>query len=83
MPTGVCQLDTGSETDMEAAVDPLLCHFQGPVGTLLRRGNLYGPDPTDTYTGETYGYRTLDLCHLFFLVWALPYWMGKLLRLKL
>ncbi|KAG7320204.1 hypothetical protein KOW79_016057 [Hemibagrus wyckioides] len=50
---GVCQLDTGSETDMEAAIDPLLCHFQGPIGTLLRRGNLYGPEPTETYTGCT------------------------------
>lgn len=55
MPAGVCQLDTGSETDMEAAIDPLLCHFQGPIGTLLRRGTLYGPEPTDTYTGEPYG----------------------------
>lgn len=53
--TGVCQLDTGSDTDMEAVIDPLLCHFQGPMGTLLRRGNLYGPEPTDTYTGETRG----------------------------
>ncbi|KAB5542124.1 hypothetical protein PHYPO_G00087830 [Pangasianodon hypophthalmus] len=50
---GVCQLDTGSEADMEVAIDPLLCHFQGPISTLLRRGNLYGPEPTDTYTGCT------------------------------
>ncbi|KAI4878864.1 hypothetical protein NFI96_012047 [Prochilodus magdalenae] len=49
---GLCQLDTGSEADMEAAIDPLLCHYQGPISSLLRRGNLYGPEPTDTYTGE-------------------------------
>ncbi|XP_062850761.1 leucine-rich repeats and immunoglobulin-like domains protein 3 [Trichomycterus rosablanca] len=50
---GLCQLDTGSETDMEASIDPLLCHFQGPFSSLLRRGNLYGPDPTDAYAGFT------------------------------
>ena len=49
---GLCQLDTGSEADMEAAIDPLLCHYQGPISSLLRRGNLYGPEPTDTYTGS-------------------------------
>ncbi|XP_076862555.1 leucine-rich repeats and immunoglobulin-like domains protein 3 [Brachyhypopomus gauderio] len=48
---GLCQLDTGSEADMEAAIDPLLCHYQGPIGSLLRRGNMYGPEPTDPYTG--------------------------------
>lgn len=48
---GVCQLDTGSETDMEVAIDPMLCHFQGPTGTLMGRGNLYGPETTDTYIG--------------------------------
>lgn len=50
---GLCQLDTGSDVDIEASIDPLLCHFQGPFSSLLRRGNLYSPDPTDTYTGET------------------------------
>ncbi|XP_063073419.1 leucine-rich repeats and immunoglobulin-like domains protein 3 [Engraulis encrasicolus] len=44
---GLCQLDTGSEADMEAAIDPLLCHYQGPIGSLIKQGNLYGPDPTD------------------------------------
>ncbi|XP_067110381.1 leucine-rich repeats and immunoglobulin-like domains protein 3 [Osmerus mordax] len=48
---GLCQLDTGSEADMEAAIDPLLCHYQGPMGSLLRRGNMYSPDPTDGFTG--------------------------------
>ncbi|XP_051546506.1 leucine-rich repeats and immunoglobulin-like domains protein 3 [Myxocyprinus asiaticus] len=47
----LCHLETGSEVDMEAAIDPLLCHYQGPVGSLLRRGNRYSPDFTDTYTG--------------------------------
>ncbi|KAI1882237.1 hypothetical protein AGOR_G00248620 [Albula goreensis] len=48
---GLCQLDTGSEADIEAAIDPLLCHYQGPIGSLLRRGNLYGPESSDTFTG--------------------------------
>ncbi|KAK1789528.1 hypothetical protein P4O66_015446 [Electrophorus voltai] len=48
---GLCQLDTGSEADMEAAIDPLLCHYQGPISSLLRRGNMYSPEPTDPYTG--------------------------------
>ncbi|KAM9328840.1 leucine-rich repeats and immunoglobulin-like domains protein 3 [Pholidichthys leucotaenia] len=48
---GLCQLDTGSETDMEAAIDPLLCHYQGPIGSLLRRENIYTADPSDVYTG--------------------------------
>ncbi|XP_067246879.1 leucine-rich repeats and immunoglobulin-like domains protein 3 [Chanodichthys erythropterus] len=46
----LCQLDTGSEADMEAAIDPLLCHYQGPVGSLLRRSNRYSPDLPDTFT---------------------------------
>ncbi|KAL2103032.1 hypothetical protein ACEWY4_002200 [Coilia grayii] len=48
---GLCQLDTGSEADMEAAIDPLLCHYQGPIGSLLKQGNIYGPDPTDVFSG--------------------------------
>ncbi|KAK2858804.1 hypothetical protein Q5P01_003424 [Channa striata] len=48
---GLCQLDTGSETDMEAAIDPLLCHYQGPIGSLLRRENMYTTDPSDVFTG--------------------------------
>ncbi|KAM8740381.1 leucine-rich repeats and immunoglobulin-like domains protein 3 isoform 2-T2 [Acanthopagrus schlegelii] len=47
---GLCQLDTGSEADMEAAIDPLLCHYQGPVSSLLRRDNMY-PDPSEVFTG--------------------------------
>ncbi|KAL0196572.1 hypothetical protein M9458_010144, partial [Cirrhinus mrigala] len=46
----LCQLDTGSEADMEAAIDPLLCHYQGPMGSLLRRSNRYSPDLPDTYS---------------------------------
>ncbi|KAJ8411297.1 hypothetical protein AAFF_G00173030 [Aldrovandia affinis] len=48
---GLCQLDTGSEADIEAAIDPLLCHYQGPIGSLLRRGNLYGPESAETFPG--------------------------------
>lgn len=49
--TGLCHLDTGSETDMEAAIDPLLCHYQGPISSLLRRDNIYSTDPSEVYTG--------------------------------
>lgn len=49
--TGLCQLDTGSEADMEAAIDPLLCHYQGPIGSLLRRDNMYSTDPSEVFTG--------------------------------
>ncbi|XP_041113971.1 leucine-rich repeats and immunoglobulin-like domains protein 3 [Polyodon spathula] len=43
---GMC-LDTGSEMDMEAVMDPLLCHYQGTIGSVCTRGNLYGTDPSD------------------------------------
>ncbi|CDQ65045.1 unnamed protein product [Oncorhynchus mykiss] len=48
---GLCQLDTGSEADMEAAIDPLLCHYQGPISSLLRRGNMYTGEPSEAFTG--------------------------------
>ncbi|XP_077401131.1 leucine-rich repeats and immunoglobulin-like domains protein 3 [Vanacampus margaritifer] len=48
---GLCQLDTGSEAEMEAAsIDPLLCHYQGPISTLLRR-DLYPTELSEVYTG--------------------------------
>ncbi|XP_019751965.1 leucine-rich repeats and immunoglobulin-like domains protein 3 [Hippocampus comes] len=48
---GLCQLDTGSEAEMEAAsIDPLLCHYQGPISTLLRR-DLYPTDLSEVHTG--------------------------------
>lgn len=49
--TGFCQLDTGSEADLEASIDPLLCHYQGPIGSLLHRDNMYSTDPTEVFTG--------------------------------
>lgn len=49
-PAGLCQLDTGSEADLEAAIDPLLCHYQGPIGSLLHRDRMY-PDPSEDFTG--------------------------------
>ncbi|KAG7497711.1 leucine-rich repeats and immunoglobulin-like domains protein 3 [Solea senegalensis] len=48
---GLCNLDTGSEADMEAAIDPLLCHYQGPIGSLLCRDNVYSTDPSEVFTG--------------------------------
>ncbi|KAM9824440.1 leucine-rich repeats and immunoglobulin-like domains protein 3 [Neosynchiropus ocellatus] len=48
---GLCQMDTGSDADIEAALDPLLCHYQGQIGSLLRRDNMYSADPTEVYTG--------------------------------
>lgn len=50
-PAGLCQLDTGSEADLEAAIDPLLCHYQGPIGSLLRRDKMYPSDASDDFTG--------------------------------
>ncbi|XP_058841722.1 leucine-rich repeats and immunoglobulin-like domains protein 3 isoform X2 [Acipenser ruthenus] len=44
--TGMC-LDTGSEMDMEAVMDPLLCHYQGTIGSMCTRGNMYGTEPSD------------------------------------
>lgn len=49
--TGLCQLDTGSEADMEAAIDPLLCHYQEPIGSLVCRDNLYPNEPSEVFTG--------------------------------
>ncbi|KAL4659387.1 leucine-rich repeats and immunoglobulin-like domains protein 3 [Arapaima gigas] len=46
---GLCHLDTGSEVDMEAAIDPLLYHYPGPFGSLLRRGNLYSTDSSEAF----------------------------------
>uniref|UniRef100_A0A669BU53 Leucine-rich repeats and immunoglobulin-like domains 3 n=1 Tax=Oreochromis niloticus TaxID=8128 RepID=A0A669BU53_ORENI len=51
---GLCHLDTGSEVDMEVAIDPLLCHYQGPIGSLLHRDNMYLTDPAEVFTG-TFG----------------------------
>ncbi|CAB1414290.1 unnamed protein product [Pleuronectes platessa] len=48
---GLCHLDTGSEADLEAAIDPLLCHYQGPISSLLRRDNMYATDPSEGFTG--------------------------------
>lgn len=36
---------------MEAAIDPLLCHYQGPISSLLRRDNMYSTDPSEVFTG--------------------------------
>ncbi|KAL3977460.1 biotinidase [Sarotherodon galilaeus] len=41
----------GSEVDMEVAIDPLLCHYQGPIGSLLHRDNMYLTDPAEVFTG--------------------------------
>ncbi|KAK0144443.1 Leucine-rich repeats and immunoglobulin-like domains protein 3 [Merluccius polli] len=48
---GLCHVDTGSEADMEAALDPLLCHYQGPIGSLLRREHMLPLDQSEAFTG--------------------------------
>ncbi|XP_061570569.1 leucine-rich repeats and immunoglobulin-like domains protein 3 [Cololabis saira] len=48
---GLCQLDTGSEPDMDAAMDPLLCHYQCPIGSLFCRDNIYSNEPSDAFPG--------------------------------
>ena len=75
--SGLCQLDTGSEADLEAAIDPLLCHYQGPIGSLLKQGNLYGPDPTDVFSGRdlsfSFSYFNISpLCISYFILFSIP-----------
>lgn len=48
---GLCQLDTGSEADIEATIDPLLCNYQGPIDSLLYRANLHSNDHSEIFTG--------------------------------
>ncbi|KAM6895606.1 leucine-rich repeats and immunoglobulin-like domains protein 3 [Xenentodon cancila] len=42
----------GSEPDMEAGIDPLLCHYQYPIGSLFCRDNIYSNDPSEVFTGS-------------------------------
>ncbi|XP_053318993.1 leucine-rich repeats and immunoglobulin-like domains protein 3 [Spea bombifrons] len=46
---GVCHLDNGSETDLDAASDPLLFHYMGAPGPLYVKGNVYDCDPCEAY----------------------------------
>lgn len=48
---GLCRLDTGSEGDMEAVIDPLLCPYQ-PSASLVSRGNQYTELP-ESYSGQS------------------------------
>ncbi|XP_056443603.1 leucine-rich repeats and immunoglobulin-like domains protein 3 [Gadus chalcogrammus] len=48
---GLCHADTGSDADLEAALDPLLCHYQGPIGSLLRREHMLPLDQSEAFTG--------------------------------
>ena len=50
--TGLCHADTGSDADLEAALDPLLCHYQGPIGSLLRREHMLPLDQSEAFTGQ-------------------------------
>ncbi|KAK5612879.1 Leucine-rich repeats and immunoglobulin-like domains protein 3 [Crenichthys baileyi] len=58
---GLCQLDTGSEADMEAAIDPLLCHYQGPIGSLLCRDNIYPNDPSEVFTAFSFEQKPVSM----------------------
>ncbi|XP_053572722.1 leucine-rich repeats and immunoglobulin-like domains protein 3 [Bombina bombina] len=46
---GICQIDNGSETDLEGATDPLLFHYMGQPGPLYLKGNVYNPEACNTY----------------------------------
>uniref|UniRef100_A0A8D3E9A7 Ig-like domain-containing protein n=1 Tax=Scophthalmus maximus TaxID=52904 RepID=A0A8D3E9A7_SCOMX len=59
---GLCQLDTGSEADLEAVIDPLLCHYQGPIGSLLRRDKIYSTDPSEGYLGLYSSFSQMRKC---------------------
>lgn len=48
---GLCQLDTGSEADMEAAIDPLLYHYKGPIGSFPHRDQMYSNDLSEDFPG--------------------------------
>lgn len=45
---GICHLDNGSDTDLDAVTDPLICHYLGPAGNLYARGNLYSTEAYHT-----------------------------------
>ncbi|KAG2459982.1 LRIG3 protein, partial [Polypterus senegalus] len=36
-PNGICPLETGSEAEIDAVLDPLLCHYQGTFGKSIWR----------------------------------------------
>ncbi|XP_077194774.1 leucine-rich repeats and immunoglobulin-like domains protein 3 [Paroedura picta] len=46
---GICQIDNHSETDLEAVIDPLLCHYLGTSGSGHLKGNICGPDVYEVY----------------------------------
>ncbi|XP_021240711.1 leucine-rich repeats and immunoglobulin-like domains protein 3 isoform X2 [Numida meleagris] len=41
---GICHLDNGSETDLEGAADPFLCHYLGTSGTVYLKGSTYSSE---------------------------------------
>ncbi|KAM4748873.1 leucine-rich repeats and immunoglobulin-like domains protein 3 [Rhinophrynus dorsalis] len=56
---GVCQLDSGSEADLEAVTDPLLLQYTRTPGPLYLRGNIYDSDAYIAYhTGCSMDQRT-------------------------
>ncbi|NP_001103840.1 leucine-rich repeats and immunoglobulin like domains 3 S homeolog precursor [Xenopus laevis] len=46
---GACNLDNGSEADLEVATDPLLFNYTGVPGPLYLRGNPYDPDAYEIF----------------------------------
>ncbi|KAM4677054.1 leucine-rich repeats and immunoglobulin-like domains protein 3 [Discoglossus pictus] len=59
---GICQIDNGSEADMEGASDPLLFHYMGTPGPLYLKGNMYDSDACDIYqTGYSTDQRTANM----------------------
>ncbi|XP_063783438.1 leucine-rich repeats and immunoglobulin-like domains protein 3 isoform X1 [Pseudophryne corroboree] len=46
---GVCHLDNGSESDLEAGSDPLQFHYMAPQSSLYLKGSLYSPEACGAY----------------------------------
>ncbi|MEE6480726.1 hypothetical protein FKM82_012656 [Ascaphus truei] len=59
---GICHLDNGSESDQEAATDPLLFHYMGTAGALYLKGNMYATDVFESnHTGYSADQRTANV----------------------
>ncbi|XP_043944209.1 leucine-rich repeats and immunoglobulin-like domains protein 3 [Protopterus annectens] len=57
---GVCHMDSGSETDVDAVTDPLLCHYLGTAELSYLRGHTYDIEALDgvRHTGCSSNQRT-------------------------
>ncbi|XP_069485962.1 leucine-rich repeats and immunoglobulin-like domains protein 3 [Ambystoma mexicanum] len=45
---GICHMDTGSDTDLDAVTDPLICRYLNSIGNVYARGTTYGSEACHT-----------------------------------